>query len=372
MDKTVPAGAALLLDFIRETEVGDAGRAGYDAIYGHNQDKLAKPLTSMTIDDVIKAQPSWTKRFGSSAAGGPQFMRNTLLGLKKELGLTGAELLDPDMQDRLSFHLLKGRGYDRFMAGKLSRTAFGKALAQEWASFPVLAATQGSEHKVTRGQSYYAGDGLNKSLVAPAKVEAVLDQVRARGRGRPTSPRPAPAPRPPAVRAIDDPATVSLVQGWLRNLGYTEVGPADGKIGPFTRTAIRAFRAENGLPEGEEIDQALIVALATAKPRQIAPERKEATPAEVREKVPEAKATWQGKVAGWWTAVISGVGAAISGAMDYLGDAKGYLDPVKEFAGDVPGWVWFAAVAIGAFVLSRTLQKGEAASVQAFQEGARR
>nr|WP_234894021.1 hypothetical protein [Sinorhizobium medicae] len=48
MDKTVPPGAAILLDFIRETEVGRSDRASYDVIYGHNQAKLPKPRTAMT------------------------------------------------------------------------------------------------------------------------------------------------------------------------------------------------------------------------------------------------------------------------------------------------------------------------------------
>ncbi|MHC3940235.1 hypothetical protein ACI0FR_01545 [Paenochrobactrum sp. BZR 201-1] len=37
MDKTVPAGAAILLNFIREIEVGRTDRASYDVIYGHNR-----------------------------------------------------------------------------------------------------------------------------------------------------------------------------------------------------------------------------------------------------------------------------------------------------------------------------------------------
>lgn len=175
--KTISPAAKHLLAFIRETEVGDIGKAGYDVIYGHNQDKLAKPLTAMTINDVIKVQPTWTRRYGSSAAGGPQFMRATLKGLKKELALTGEEKLDPAMQDRLSFKLLQRRGYDLFVAGKLGRAAFGKALAREWASFPVLRATKGAKREVNRGQSFYAGDGKNKALVTPADVETVLDEV---------------------------------------------------------------------------------------------------------------------------------------------------------------------------------------------------
>jgi len=181
MDRTVPDGAALLLDFIRKTEVGREDRASYDVIYANKQGKLAKPLTSMTIDEVLAAQRGWSKNHGSSAAGGYQFMRNTLIDLKEELGLRGSQKLDPDLQDRLGYHLLKRRGYEGYMAGTINRIEFGKRLAMEWASFPVLAGTKGQKRQVKRGQSYYAGDGLNKALVAPDVVEAVLDRVKAAG-----------------------------------------------------------------------------------------------------------------------------------------------------------------------------------------------
>lgn len=181
MDRTVPAGAALLLDFIAQTEVGSTGRASYDVIYGHNQDKLPKPITSMTIGYLIDAQASFTKRFKSSASGRYQFMRATLQGLSKELSLRGSQVFDPDLQDRLGYHLLIRRGYNEFMAGKINRTEFGKRLAQEWASFPVLAAVQGAHRKLQRGEAYYAGDALNKALVTPAKIEAILDRVKAAG-----------------------------------------------------------------------------------------------------------------------------------------------------------------------------------------------
>lgn len=187
MDKSVPAGAAMLLDFIYRTETGRGPPECYKVIYGHNQDKLAKPLTSMTLDEVQAAQPSWTKNFGSSAAGAAQFMRNTLdapktlRDIEGEMGLTGREKFTPDLQDRMAFHLLKRRGYLDFMAGDLSATEFGKRLAMEWASFPVLAATKGQKRQVKRGQSYYAGDGLNKALTKPETVETVLKEVFALG-----------------------------------------------------------------------------------------------------------------------------------------------------------------------------------------------
>lgn len=179
MDPTVPAGAAILLDFIRETEVGRKDRASYDVIYANKQHKLAKPLTSMTLDEVQAEQRRWSKNHGSSAAGGYQFMRATLRDLISELGLRGSQVLDADLQDRLGYHLLKRRGYADFMAGRIDRAEFGKRLAMEWASFPVLAPTRGAHRSLKRGQSYYCGDALNKALVSPEKVEAVLDRAKA-------------------------------------------------------------------------------------------------------------------------------------------------------------------------------------------------
>lgn len=208
MDKTVPAGAALLLEFIYETETKKSPPDCYEVIFGNRQSRLTKPLTQMTLDEVQRAQRTWSTsrwaaRFGStkasSASGAPQLMRKTLLGLIKELRLSGSQVLNGDLQDRLGFHLLKRRGYEAFVAGKIGRAEFGRRLAQEWASFPVLVATEGAHRKVRRGQSYYAGDGLNKSLVAPEKVEAILDRVKTLA----GMPAPAPEPEPdPACQPV--------------------------------------------------------------------------------------------------------------------------------------------------------------------------
>lgn len=201
MDKTVPAGAALLLNFIRLTETGKADRSSYDVIYGHNEGKLPRPITSMTIGEVVDAQASFTRRFKSSASGGYQFMRATLQDLSRELGLRGTQIFDPDLQDRLGYHLLKRRGYEEFMAGKINRAEFGKRLAQEWASFPVLTAVQGAHRIVKRGETYYAGDALNKALVTPAKVEAILDKVKAAGNAVAPVLEAQPSPPSPAQQA---------------------------------------------------------------------------------------------------------------------------------------------------------------------------
>jgi len=170
MDNSIPPFAQHLLKFIGDIEAP----RGYETIFGNNQAKLKKPVTKMTIAEIIAVQPTWTKNYGSSATGRYQFMRATLQGLVTEMRLTGGEYLDANMQDRMGFHLLKRRGYNEFVAGKIGLVEFGKRLAQEWASLPVLADTRGAHRDVKRGQSYYSGDALNKSLVSPTTFEIAL------------------------------------------------------------------------------------------------------------------------------------------------------------------------------------------------------
>jgi muramidase (phage lysozyme) len=181
MDKRIPKGAAILLDFIGKTEAPK----GYDTIYGNNQHRLKYRITELTLAQLRKAQPLFTKYFGSSASGRYQIMANTLdapktLGdLMGELGLQGTEIFNSDMQDWLAFHLLKRRGYVQWMQGQITDQQFALRLAMEWASFPVLAACKGAHRNLKRGQSYYAGDGVNKALVKPEQIEKLLETAKA-------------------------------------------------------------------------------------------------------------------------------------------------------------------------------------------------
>ncbi|MGX9120351.1 N-acetylmuramidase domain-containing protein [Mesorhizobium sp. BHbsci] len=188
----------------------------------------------------------------------------------------------------------------------------------------------------------------------------------------PASPaQPKPAPAPASLPTLDK-ETVARVQQQLKDLGYTEVGGVDGKIGTMTATAIRAFRAENGLPAGDGIDDALLLALQKAKPRVIAPARSEAPPEVVREKVPEVRTNWLTKVVAAVVGIPATIGTFFDGILGNLDEASGVMQPVKDAAGDVPGWVWMlaiAGVAGGLFLIAR---HGEAKGVEAFKTGARR
>lgn len=173
MDKTIPQAAAAILKFI----YGHESRGNYEAISSFKQAKLPKKITAMTVDEVLREQQTWRKKYGtlSSAAGAPQIIYKTLLRLKEVMGLTGKEKFNSDLQDRMAFQLLRYRGYDAFMAGKMTTVEFGKSIAQEWASMPVLSNTKNYKGvNIKRGSSYYAGDGLNASGTDAAEFERVL------------------------------------------------------------------------------------------------------------------------------------------------------------------------------------------------------
>jgi len=216
---TLSNSAAILLASIRQIETGRKDATAYDTIYGHNEKKLPKPLTKMSLDEVIAAGPGWTRAYRSSAAGAYQFMHATLKDLKASQGLIGTETFTPALQDRLGLALLKRRGFDGFITGTIGRNAFGLGLAREWASFPVLADTKGAHRNVARGETYYAGDKLNKALVKPETVETILTQAKmATGTVEASKPTPSPSPTTPKRKTLMD-----LVRGWFVQQATTQV-----------------------------------------------------------------------------------------------------------------------------------------------------
>jgi muramidase (phage lysozyme) len=175
---TIPAPAHEILSLIRVTETGRADGTAYETIYGHNEAKLTKPITEMTVDEVQHWQPGFTKNFGSSATGAYQFMFATLKDLVAKLGLTGEEIFNGGLQDELGYELLRRRGYKPWAEAKTSTDTFMIGLAREWASFPVPSQMKGAHRTVKRGQSYYAGDGVNKALVSPDIVWLACEAAR--------------------------------------------------------------------------------------------------------------------------------------------------------------------------------------------------
>lgn len=187
------------------------------------------------------------------------------------------------------------------------------------------------------------------------------------------APVPVPMPRPslePVVGRTDT-VTVRVVQERLKELGYTEVGTPDGKLGKMTKTAILAFKNENDLkPINDIIDQAFLGSLDTAAPRDLP--RETVAPEVVRKNAPEVRTNWLIKVG----ALVAGIPAAIGGLLDgvigNLGFARETIKPLKEMFTDIPSEVWLIGVAVvagGAYLVAR---QGEQKGIEAYQTGERR
>jgi len=179
----VESAASPLLDFI-----GNKESNGYDDIWGgirNPRHRPSKPLTSMTIQEVLDWQESIDAIYNSEAAGRYQIMEDTLRGynndkggktgksLYERAGLSAGDLFSPINQDKMAVVLLEGRGLTSFLDGKITREQFANNLASEWASLPLVTGPGA-------GQSKYAGDGLNRSLTSIQEFLSVIDQVKAK------------------------------------------------------------------------------------------------------------------------------------------------------------------------------------------------
>ena len=156
-----------LMDFIAKPE----SNGDFNAVWGgiKKQHRPKKPLTQMTVNEVLAWQDSIDPLYMSEAAGAWQFMEDTLRTLAPEAGVRGNDLFDTKTQTKLAMQLLRRRGLDKYLAGTIGAEEFANSLAKEWASLPVVSGPK-------KGRSYYAGDGLNKSHVS---VDAFLAAVRA-------------------------------------------------------------------------------------------------------------------------------------------------------------------------------------------------
>lgn len=171
--------------------------------------------------------------------------------------------------------------------------------------------------------------------------------------------------------------TPEQAQQALKDLGYDPgiIGGDAGTPGGRTTGAIAAFRLDRGIGGAAVIDDALISELGKAKvegwTRPIAKARAEATVATVAEKAPEVKSAWKTKILAMVTTIGAAGSGLVSGIADYFDAAKGYVDPVKEFFGDIPPLGWLALAAAIAGVLWYHSQKSETRGVEAYRSGER-
>ncbi|MFG5381948.1 hypothetical protein [Yoonia sp. R2-816] len=162
-----------LLSLIRKHE----SRGDYGIVWGGiaRKDHPPRTLPTMTIGAVLAWQDSIDAKYNSEAAGAYQILEDTLRGIYRQAGLTQKDLFNKANQDRLAIALLRRRGLDQYRNGQITDVVFAQNLSKEWASLP--AQTRDKRGRKATGQSYYAGDGLNKSLVSKSAVLAAVRRI---------------------------------------------------------------------------------------------------------------------------------------------------------------------------------------------------
>jgi muramidase (phage lysozyme) len=161
-----------VLDMIASAESN--GR--YDIIYGG---EIVDGITEMTIAQAAKR--AGDRGDGKNyAVGKYQFI--TLTKQAEAAGLDPQkDKFSPANQDKIAIHLIEKKRKITKQMAKKNPTEAAKRLAMEWAGLPVLKDTKGHKKDVTRGQSYYAGDGVNKATVTPEAVEASFQKLQKGG-----------------------------------------------------------------------------------------------------------------------------------------------------------------------------------------------
>lgn len=157
-----------LLEYIRVHEA----RNSYDTIWGgiSKRDYPSRPLTEMSVQAVLDWQDSIDTKYMSEAAGGYQFLEDTLRSsVGPKSGVGPKDKFNAETQDKLAIYLLKQRGLGAYVRGEKTAEDFANSLAHEWASLPLVSGPK-------KGRGVYDGDGLNK---AQKDVEGFLAVVRA-------------------------------------------------------------------------------------------------------------------------------------------------------------------------------------------------
>jgi len=125
---------------------------------------------------------------------------------------------------------------------------------------------------------------------------------------------------------------LKTIQKRLSDLGYREVGKADGVWGTKARAAVLAFRADNGLPLVPGITDDMMSALMLAPKRQISEARASTTADDLR-KAGSRTVGAADKTTG--VGVLIGAGGALTAITEALSGVQGQIDDLSGLAGSV-------------------------------------
>lgn len=121
---------------------------------------------------------------------------------------------------------------------------------------------------------------------------------------------------------------LARVQSLLASLGYHEVGRADGIMGPRTKGALLALRAEQGLSLKPIVDTELVAALLSATRRPVAEARAQGTPASSR-----ILAASEAQIGLGSLGLMGTLGGKVAGALSEAEDAQGLAEHALSVLG---------------------------------------
>lgn len=161
-----PASYAPLLQLIAKVE----SKGNYNAYFG-NAANSSVDFTKMSVAEVMQWQSEYVQQGSpSNAVGKYQIVSTTLAGLVRELNIDTSKKFDQAMQDAMAITLLERRGAERYINNELTRDEFAANLAKEWAALPKVVGENPND-------SYYASDGLNRSLVSVDEVRRAIEPI---------------------------------------------------------------------------------------------------------------------------------------------------------------------------------------------------
>jgi len=219
-----------MLEFIGSLEAP----GGYDAWSRYAAAPPPRPLTTMTVSEVLAWQERIDARSRSEAAGRYQVMEDTLRDyLVPTMGLSGTEMFDKDMQDAMAVALMRRRGWN---PNSRDHVAMGNALALEWAALPLLSGPRAgqSAHRNAKGVR-------NRALATPEVFLAVLQDPAGRGVAPDAVPR-SRSQTPAATPRIAGSRTLRIED--IRRTSTRPLSPKGISGGPLEPSRVITFRVD--------------------------------------------------------------------------------------------------------------------------------
>jgi murein DD-endopeptidase MepM/ murein hydrolase activator NlpD len=154
-----------ILDLIASKESGGS----YTKMYGGKENPS---LVNMTLQEVSTFQAAHAKKTGSAAMGRYQFMN--ALGQGDAVGLKPTDKFSPANQDKMAVGLIVNKRKVTLDMIKSNPDEAMIRLGMEWAAIGMPKSMRGHRRMVAAGETYYAGDGMNKAHITPAQMRAAF------------------------------------------------------------------------------------------------------------------------------------------------------------------------------------------------------